>query len=323
MHRIIAVTPAGRKRYLELLAHYVLADVTIEEWRLWDNCRDPRDRVFLEELAQRHPGRVKLVRLPGADGGLRSINRFYPTLNDPNAFYIKLDDDIVWLPRHFGARLYQHAAAERTRYIWWSPLIINNALCSWLLKYYSQVSIDADLTAQAGCVHAWRSPAFAVHLHRAFIEAVRSRALAAFEVPDFAVSLARFSINCIGFFGSDVLRLGTTFCPPEVDDEEWLSAVLPSRVGRPGRIAGHLPVSHFSFYTQEHHLIASGVLEEYYRLAGLQPGAFEIPPLPFKHRLKRHLIARWLEARDAYVIALPDGSRPETGALQCLSPSQQ
>lgn len=323
MHRIIAVTPAGRRRYLEVLAHYVIADRTIDEWQIWENCRDPSDRAFLEHLAREHPDKVQIVRMPGADGGLRSINRFYPALNDPGAFYIKLDDDIVWLPRHLGARLYQHAVAERSRYIWWSPLIVNNALCTWLLKYHSQVHIDADITAQAGCVHAWRSPLFAMHLHRAFLSAVRTHALPAFEVPDFPVSLSRFSINCIGFFGSDVARLGAQFCPPDVDDEEWISAVLPTRTGRPGRIVGHLQVSHFSFYTQERFLLSAGVLDEYYRLAGLHPRTFEIPHLPLKHRVKRHLLTRWLDARETYEITLPSSRQTEAGAIQCLSPSQQ
>jgi hypothetical protein len=304
MHRIVAVTPAGRRHYLELLAHYVLADESITEWQLWDNCRDPADRAYIEALAGRSP-KVQLVRIPGSDGGLRAINRFYAGIRDRAAFYIKMDDDLVYLPRGFGAALYRRAMSERGRYAWWSPLVVNNALCTWLLKYHSRVRIDAHVSAQAGCGYGWRSPVFAEQLHRVFLEAARSGRLSAFHVPDAEVSLARFSINCIGLFGEDVAALGEQFCPPEVDDEEWISAVLPSRLGRPGRILGDILVSHFSFFTQERDLLAARVLEEYYAFAGLPPEPYRIRRLTVKRRLRRRLEDRWLGTGTRTRIELP------------------
>lgn len=304
MHRIIAVTPAGRRRYLELLAHYVLSDDTIAQWQLWDNCRDPSDRQYLEELAHRHP-KIQIVRVPGADGGNLAINRFYKLIQDPDAFYIKMDDDIVFLPRNFGGQLYQRALEEKERYAWWSPVVINNALCSWLLKHHSRLRIEANLSAQAGCVHGWRSPAFARKLHHTFIDAAQGNALDVFQVPHFEVCLARYSINCLGIFGQDVASLGDEFCPVNEDDEEWISAVLPSRLQRPGRIVGNLVVSHFSFFTQEQELLACGMLDEYYRLAGLRPAAYQVTNLPLKTRIKRKLLLRLLGELKNYSIALP------------------
>ncbi|HVY81108.1 MAG TPA: hypothetical protein VG994_09015 [Steroidobacteraceae bacterium] len=304
MHPIIAVTPAGRRRYLRILAHYILSDPSIARWQLWDNCRDPSDRGYLEQLAREHPEKVELVRLPRADGGLRAINPFYATLRDPHAFYIKLDDDVVWLPPRFGEQLLRAALDERTRYTWWSPVVINNALCSWLLKHHSPLQIDAEISAQAGCVHGWRSPAFAYSLHLAFLDAVRAGAVAQLEIPSFPMSLARYSINCLGFFGSEIARLGSRFCPPEVDDEEWLSAILPSRIGRPGRIVGHLLVSHFSFYTQEPYLLQTGVLDEYCRLAGLEPEPTQVKQWSLRRRVREGLLLRLLGGRASYDIQL-------------------
>ena len=268
MDRVIAVTPAGRRGYLELLTRYVLADNSIKEWHLWDNCREASDRVYINELASRHD-KIKIVSLPNTDGTNGSINRFYHLCNEPDSFYLKLDDDLVYLPPDLGAKLLRKAAPDRQRYIWWSPLVINNAVCTWMLKYLSSVTIPADVTAQAACRVGWRSPAFAKHLHLAFIEAIRMGRQDAFWVPDQSVSLSRFSINCIGFFGQDVMDAGDGFCPLGVDDEEWISAVLPAKLGRPGRVVGDCTVAHFSYYTQEANLLQTKVLDDYYEIAGL------------------------------------------------------
>jgi hypothetical protein len=309
MYRIVAVTPAGRERYLRLLAHYIMADESIAQWQLWDNCRDPRDRACLDELAARHPGKISVVRLPVADGTMRAINHFYPTLTDPQTFYLKLDDDVVYLPPDFGRSMLRRALPERGKYAWWSPLVINNALCSWLLKYQSRLRIDADLTAQASCVHGWRSPQFALALHRAFLEAARGGRLGELEVPSYALNLARFSINCLGMFGRDIAALGGLLCPPEVDDEEWLSAVLPVLLQRPGRIIGDIIASHFSFYTQEPELLESGILGDYYELAGLSAPRTAKLRLTAKQKLKRYLLLRLLGGRSQYELKMSEAAQ--------------
>ena len=226
-HSIIAVTPAGRSHYLEILKNYILKDDSIAEWHLWDNCRRPSDRRYIEGMGRQH-AKVKIVRAPSIDGSNRAINQFYRGLNDKNAFYIKLDDDVVYLPHHFGRSLYAAAIRDAGRFTYWSPLVINNAICSWLIKHHSQMHVSANLMAAASCPTGWKNPYFAETLHRAFIAAYDNGSMELFTVPDFSISLSRFSINCIGFFGSDVVALGDTFCPLDTDDEEWISAVLPS-----------------------------------------------------------------------------------------------
>ena len=290
-HSIVAVTPAGRRRYLELLKHYILSDQSIQEWILWDNCRDPQDRIYIDRLEKEHT-KIKVIRLKNVDGTNKSVNRFYRFCNDENAFYIKMDDDLVYLPPNFGSCLYACAIKERGQFLWWSPMVINNAICSWLLKYHSETKIDQYLSCQASDFNGWREPSFAENLHNRFIAALEARDLRLFRVPDFPVSLSRFSINCLGFFGEDVARYGDNFCPQNVDDEEWLSACLPSMVGRPGRVSGSLVVSHFAFFTQELELLQSGVLEKYYRVAKLAPLSQPYRRPPLKRQLRLYLLRR-------------------------------
>ena len=293
-NRVVAVTPAGRRRYLELLKHYILKDTSIDEWFLWDNCRDPLDREYINQLEAGH-SKIKVIRRDNVDGSNRSVNGFYASCADESVFYIKMDDDIVYLPERFGASLYANALNERDLFLWWSPLVINNAICSWLLKYHSEIKISEPVSCQAGDVLGWKDPAFAEKLHKIFLLAVEANDVRAFQVADFGVSLARFSINCLGFFGEDVRRYGQQFCPADVDDEEWLSACLPSITGRPGRVVGNLTISHFSFFTQEQELLRSRILDRYYSLASLQPPQYEIKEILFERRLyavRKRLICR-------------------------------
>lgn len=269
MERIVAVTPAGRRGYLELLAHYVLADPNIDEWQLWDNCRQQSDREYLQVLKDKSP-KVKIVTMPKVDGNNGSINAFYKSCNDANTFYIKMDDDLVYLQPNLARDLLKEAILTRGSHLWWSPLVINNSTCTWLLKYFSKVVIAADASAQAGCRVGWNSAEFARSLHGTFLDLLRQDKIDLLLVPDTDVMAARFSINCIGFFGNDVRDAGESFCPPGVDDEEWLSAVLPARLKKPGRIIGNLIVAHFGFFPQEFKLLQTNILDRYYELADMK-----------------------------------------------------
>ena len=79
------------------------------------------------------------------------------------------------------------------------------------------------------------------------------------------------------FFGDEIAALGESFFPPAGNEEEWFSAILPAKLNRPARIFGDLLVSHFSFYTQERHLLQTDILDRYYALAGLPAPDYERP----------------------------------------------
>lgn len=173
--------------------------------------------------------------------------------------------------------------------------MINNAICSWLLKYHSKFTIDEELSCQSADVLGWRSSEFALRLHERFLYAAEAKDFDQFKTADFSPVLSRFSINCIGFFGSDVAALGEKFCPAHVDDEEWLSACLPSMEMRPGRIVGSALVVHFAFYPQEQDLLRSGILDRYYALAHLRPPRYWVKRRKWHWRLKQ-LIVKSLQA---------------------------
>jgi hypothetical protein len=275
--KLIVVTPAGREKYLRLLSHYVLCSSDVAEWQLWDNCRNECDRAYLRTLAA-GDHRCKLKQLPGANGDNRAIGSFFQFCDDPDALYLRLDDDIVFIEENFFSKFTARAKAERGRAIWFAPMVINNAVCNFLLQQLSRVAISGPITCQAMCPHSWAYPNLPEALHPVFIEAVRSGRLSDFRVPDRDVRLSRFSVNAIGFYGAEKLALGDGFLPPGcTEEEEWLSAILPAKTNRPGRIFGDLIVAHFSFYTQERRLLQTDILDAYYALAGLPAPQFERP----------------------------------------------
>ena len=274
--KLIVVTPAGRERYLRLLAHYVLGEQVVHEWHLWDNCRNEDDRRYLHELAASDP-RCKIKQLDGADGGFNVIGEFFRFCDDPEAFYLRLDDDVVYLEPGFLARFLQRALEQRGAALWFAPLVINNALCNTLIKHLSQVRVEGPVTAQAMCPSAWAHASFPAAMHPVLIEAAQSGRLAQFRVPDREVRLARLSINAIGFFGSEIVDLGDLFHAMGGEEEEWLSASLPTILDRPGRIFGDLIAADFSCYPQERDLLKTDILDRYYALAGLPAPRYEKP----------------------------------------------
>ncbi|MBZ9822722.1 hypothetical protein [Mesorhizobium sp. CA4] len=300
--KLIVVTPAGREKYLGVLSHYVLKSSHVHEWHLWDNCRNEQDRAYLRQLASAD-SRIKIKTLPGANGKNDAIGRFFRFCDDPDAFYLRLDDDIVFLEDGFFENYMERVLTERGSALWYAPLIINNAICNTFIKYLSAVQIEGPLTCQAMCPFSWSHPTFPLAMHPILIEAVRTGRLGDFRVPDCEVKASRFSINAIGFFGSEIVELGDLFHPLG-DEEEWFSAVLPVKLGRPGKVFGDLIAAHFSFYPQEKALLGTTILEDYYDLAGLPAPVYKKTVVRLKDRLRP-----WKKYRNGtppkYTITLP------------------
>jgi len=305
--KLIIVTPAGRERYMRLLSHYVLASPAVTEWHLWDNCRTVGDRRYLRQLAASDP-RCKLKERADADGTTESIGDFFRFCDDAEALYLRLDDDIVFVESNLFERFIAKAQTAAGDALWFSPLVINNGICNWMLQHFSRVVIEGPVTCGAMCPYSWAFASFPAALHPVFIDAVRRKRLADFRVPDREVRLSRFSINALGFFGRDKMAIGDMFYPPDRNEEEWLSAILPAKLNKGGKIFGDLAVAHFSYYTQEQQLLRMDLLASYYALAGLPMPHFELPRRgSFYRRLKDRLMP-WRHAKRRrgphYTIAL-------------------
>lgn len=260
-HRIIVVTPAGRERYLRLLAAHVLTAPEVDEWQLWVNTTVPSDVAFLQALAARFP-KVRLIPPPlHAPNGTATIGQFFRTAIDDDAIYVRMDDDLVWLePGFFPRLLAERLAAPEPLLLF--PLIINNAICSWLLKTQRLVDIQAPLKPHCLDPIGWQSSEFAIALHRWFLDRVRRGELQGLRFGRVPTALCRVSINCIAWFGAVMAKGGGIF-PEGVDEEEYVSVTLPFLLERTNCITGRAIAAHFAFYPQREALDASDLLAQY------------------------------------------------------------
>lgn len=280
-HKIIFLIPAGRRRYLKILFSYLEKDKFIDEIWIFDNCRDPADRNFLNNFIKQKiisDSRWKLFNIPKADGTNRSVNKIYKFIEsyNDNAFFVKIDDDIVYIDRDFSKKFYQRALSYVDDCYLFSPVVINNALISFFLIIENKIKIGTvPFSAQASDLTLWRSGLFAEYLHRSFLESLKRGRIDNYYLNKvYKISNQRFSINCIGFFSELIELLNDKKIPLMVqnaDDEEYLTSILSAKLEKKICIINDVLVSHFSFFTQEYYLVKQlDILQDYARIAGIE-----------------------------------------------------
>ena len=98
--KIIAVTPAGRERYLKVLSKNLdKFKGIIDEWHLWVNTIDENDINWMKTLEANDPDFIKLTYNPhNRVNGNSSICDFFPLYNGTKeTVFIRFDDDVVFI----------------------------------------------------------------------------------------------------------------------------------------------------------------------------------------------------------------------------------
>lgn len=249
---------------MRLLAAHVLHSPLVDEWHLWLNTREPGDLAYMRGLAEAHT-RVRLIEPPcEPPNGNTTIGQFFRTAIARDVIYVRMDDDIVWLEPEFFPRFLAERVADREP-LFLYPLIVNNAICSWLLKTLQKLDVQVALKPQCMDPVGWQSHEFAEALHRWFLGRARAGTLDGLRFGRVTSSLCRVSINCIAWFGADLEPIGGVF--PKVDEEEFASVTLPLLLNLTNRITGQAIAAHYAFFPQREHLDGTDLLEQYRALA--------------------------------------------------------
>jgi hypothetical protein len=269
--KVIGVTPAGRKKYLSVLAPCLLRQRhVLQEHRFWVNTTNEEDIAYIESLCQAHPDFFKAIYLTDEEpDGIHTIHRFFLDCCEQDALYIRLDDDICWIEESALSRLVE----ARLRYP--EPFLvyantINHPVCSHIHQNQGVISQEAGRASGDGlCDVGWRSGAFGELAHRSFLKALAEQDHRRFYFEDQIIphgTNLRVAINCICWFGRDLAA-----CQGKVGEkeEDWLSIQRPAETQRSLRIVGDALVAHFAYFPQRSHMDRSGVLEEYRRLSAL------------------------------------------------------
>jgi hypothetical protein len=279
-HRVIVVTPAGRRRYLSvLLPHVVAQRGIVDRWELWENTPDDADLAWLRETAAASRGFVRCV--PGSmpinpDRVSDSIHPFHRRCTEPGTIYVRIDDDVIWLAPDCIASLCRFRLAEREPFVVYAN-VVNNGLISHIHQRIGALPIDAG-RARYLCQDptSWGDGAFAVAVHRAFFAAHDAGDLDRFRFGMWrSWEPTRISINVIAWLGDDFAPFGGEV---PLQEEEWLAVTRPRELGRTTAICGQALASHYAYWPQRAVVDAEPwVLERYRALAGLSPVVAVLP----------------------------------------------
>lgn len=265
--KIVVVTPAGRKRYLEILFRYLLREKhIIDEYRIWVNTKNSEDLKFLNNLALQYPEFVTLDERwknnPDC-GSSKNIGIFFDNCIDPNTIYVRLDDDVVWLSEDFIAKIVQYRINNPDPFLVY-PTIINNAICDHILQkdgyyknlpYFSYDCLD---------VNAWKNGEVCEKKHKQMLEFIVNKKQIAQQKEWVLKQYERVSINCISWMGETFSKFHGKV---NVSEETYLSCDKPKELKKPNVIIGDCECSHFAFFTQRPHMDKTDVLSIYNNLS--------------------------------------------------------
>ncbi len=279
-HKIVAWTPYGRVRTYSLLIKYLERDHArglVDEAWLYMNT-DPvgqeADIAYAHELAEQFDW-VKLKHRPeGFDLGNLPKQRWtglaYREMTDPNAVYIRLDDDVVYLHDNAVENLVR-ARLEMPAPTAVFPIIFNNAIVSHFLQLCGKVPMEWGEVRQY-CMdpNGWANGPFAVKLHDLLLNHIEAGTVEdLYLYQDFPIAPGtQFSVSCFASLGSMYASLphGPGVLVPD-EEESFHTIHHPLATGAPNILRGNAVVSHWSFFPQHAFLNGSDLLDRYRELA--------------------------------------------------------
>lgn len=278
--KVIAVTPAGRRCNLEILAPYMLRDRgIIDKWVLWLNTPHSDDVACCRELREKFPDFVEILEL-GKFSRKMPQPMFYETAIDPDAIYLKYDDDICYVHRDAVDSILRYRS-ENPEYFVVMGNIINNGMCAAI--HQRNGSMDFKVDGKIVKIDRnydnklYRNTNIANYVHRTFIEDVLNNDVEKYLFPEYPLgSYENFSINLICWEGERFAGFGGKV---EGDDEErWICCIKTRNDGIKNSICGGALVAHHAFYTQRRPFcgdqpeIDPRILKAYRSLAVLECG---------------------------------------------------
>jgi hypothetical protein len=289
--RVVAVTPAGRERYLRVLMPYIeRMRGIVDEHQFWVNTCDPEDVAYIESVVRSDPGFYSAQHLadpkPDWHGNrrVRLIREFFPACAEPGTVYVRFDDDICWI--HPGAmqRLLDFRL-DNPQYFLVYPAIINNGRTAYLHQVMGKLPENLGepnwTKSFDGYLLTGRNPDIARVIHEHFLHYLANGRCDELTFGRYVLSnYEQVSINCISWLGSDFAQFGGVVADESCDflEENWLTMIKPKELGRPNCIYGQSLVAHYAFHTQREHLESQTNLLDIYELLSLCGGG--VPNFP-------------------------------------------
>jgi hypothetical protein len=259
------ITPAGRKRYLQILYENLKKQkADFNKWVLWINTLNIEDVAFCKELERDNDWITTIDPIVPPSGGW-TIYSFFVHAQDPNKIYIRFDDDIVWLEDNFIKKLTSFRLLHPEYFLVYGN-IINNSIIDHIHQRQGALQIDKKIHYHVMDPVGWSNPQIAEEKHKNLIKAIQQNDLEKFKFKYWILDIfERVSINCISWFGADFKNFNG-----EVghDEEQWLSVEYPIQIQKYNIIYGEALCSHYAFMPQRFYLdTQKNLLQEYRNLA--------------------------------------------------------
>jgi len=130
--RVVSVTPAGRRRYIEILVPHLLSQRhVIDEHHWWLNTNVAEDIAYIHQLCAEHPDffRVCVKPFDASKTHGENIWKFFIDFAQPGTVYVRFDDDIVWMADDAVERIVRFRT-EHPQPLLVLGNIVNNSNCS-------------------------------------------------------------------------------------------------------------------------------------------------------------------------------------------------
>ncbi len=235
-YKIVAVTPAGRKRFLKLLCHYTFKNSKIlDKHELWVNTKNQDDINYINDLCNSNSffkqiNPTKPVSLRPAE----SIYQFFNTCIQEDTIYIRFDDDICFICDDTIEKLVKFRIENPDPFLVY-PIIICNGM-EWVLEPFKPV--DKWIKGNDSALE---------HIRR-HVEFLSDPCSNRYKCEPYIIPYdMNISVNCICWMGKDFKTFNGIVPPWPVNEETWLSNTKPFEIKRPNMITGDGVVVHFSY----------------------------------------------------------------------------
>ena len=253
-YKVISVTPAGRKRYVEILHKYLINLRHIIDCHVWwINTNNQNDIAFLENLSKEYPDFYKLKFLSDPPSGKfdnSNIHRFFDDCKDPETVYVRFDDDIVFVDTE-GFEGYIDFRINHPEYFIVYANIINNNLCTYLHQMSGAVGVGEYFDQKSSPLLKYEPfndtlthPNYTLRVFKDFFTKYSENKLIDFKFRRWIFHhYERCSVNCISWLGKEFAK----FNDVGWDEEPWLSTYKPQERIMKNCVYGDFLVVHYSY----------------------------------------------------------------------------
>jgi len=279
-YKVIAITPGGRRRYLRILREYVKCQPLIDEHHILLNPIDEygeisrEDDLYISNLRQDGCVVLETAAAPSniEDSVERrrwGVSRLFRFCLDPNAVYIFLSDDIVWMAPDAIEKLLIFRLHYEQYFLAFAN-VVNTSMCSYFQQqagYFGGTHSAAIRSYK--CPVSTASNAFAEYVHSQFLAAL-DVSVRPWIVTDFSLNLDQrreiMPLQVFSFFGKECAYFDGIV--PELVEHVWLCSTYCHQWEMWNGFCGSACFSHFAHREQEDYLLNNtDLLERYVKLA--------------------------------------------------------